>query len=507
MNTNIIDKVLIIDDIYEEAMPIIQALSKKGISTIYWNGHVTTKPEHPLDNIRLVILDMRFSSVTNPRDIFSNLFTLLKHSISDVNGPYILFIWSKHDNEYLKEFKDELEKTPDVPQPYLITNMEKSKYIKTITEENEIYNQLASTLEDKQSIELQQEILEIIENMGINTTKETIILEDDIVEKLVCALEDNLAKVNSLSILLMWENLIKKSANKLVNNIANFSEFSGTWDNNIKTLIQHLAIAHAGKSIGTTAKEYIINSMYALNQMFPDEISSQLIELSIDEDKFNFINSPSIGKNIDGDIYSISKPNKKIIIKKNNLDYESFKNISDIKDSSNIDICKELYTEYLNYLGTSNFKFLCERITHSNFKKPGGIYLFEDFNMLDELSDFTFKNKQDIPTSSYSLVKLDISSSCDYAQNKLKKIRLLFGIMIENPYYISINNTDDIYCTPELNIDGKIVKIVFNFNYITHNSKDNIIASNKLFSFRELFLTEIKHKLSTYISRVGIINL
>ncbi|TCO71815.1 hypothetical protein [Marinisporobacter balticus] len=506
---NIFNKVFVIDDRYEEALPIIQALAIKGISSIYWNGDIDTKPEYPLNGVRLVILDMRFSYVTDSRTIITHLFTLLKSAISNENGPYILCVWSKHDNEYLEEFKKELIKQPSIPQPYLIINMEKSNFIKVTNQRNRIYDEMAIALDCEVGVETQKEIFEALQNLGIDETIETIETKENIFEELIHNLDEKLKEVNSLSILLIWENLANSSVNNLVNGIAQFSELDGTWDNNIKTLIQHLATANAGKSLGETPKEYILNALLSLNHMLPDELLNQLINWHIDEDKFNFINDPAIMKEVNNSVYSISKPSKKFIVKKDNEVYKTFKYMSDIERYEEEDryVCKELYNKYLNFLGNSNFKLLCERIMSGDIKKPGSIYKVDDFELLKELSGFVFKDKNKINIKHNSLVKLDISSSCDYAQNKLKRVRVLFGIMIEDLYFSDINNTEDIYCTPELNIDGKNFKIAFNFHYITNECNDNLIQTDKLFSFRELLLTEIKHKLSTYISRVGIINL
>ncbi len=505
---DIFNKVFVIDDRYEEALPIIQTLATKGISSIYWNGHTDTKPEYPLKGIRLVFLDMRFSFVVDSRSIITYLFTLLKNAISDDNGPYILCIWSKHDNEYLEEFKKELIEQLRVPQPYLIINMEKNKFIKVITQNNRIYDEIASGLDFQDKIEVKKEILGILQNIGIDETIETIELEENIIKELTFHMDEKLKEINSLSILLIWEKIVNLSANNLVNDIARFSEFDGTWDNNIKALIQHLAIANAGKSLEITAREYIINALSALNYMLTDELLNQLIEWQIDEEKFDFISNPAIIKNVDGDIFSISKSDngKKFIIKKGTNDHKVFKHIGEIEnyEDSDKNICGELYSRYSNLFGNSNFKLLCERVTSSVTKKPGGIYKVENPTLLQELTNSIFKNKENINSD---LVKLDISSSCDYAQNKLKRVRVLLGIMIEDLYFADINDTDDIYCTPELNINGKTIKIAFNFHYITNESKNNLIESDKLFSFRELLLTEIKHKLSSYISRVGIINL
>ncbi len=227
----------------------------------------------------------------------------------------------------------------------------------------------------------------------------------------------------------------------------------------------------------------------------------------IDEKTFNFINNPSIIKTVDENVYSISKTSNKYIIKKNNSDYASFKRIDALKEDVDKELCKEMYKQYLEFFGKSNFKLLCERITSDEIKKPGSVYEFQDDDMLQDLCNSILKKQYEITLTNISLIKLDVSSSCDYAQNKLKRIRILPGIMVEESYFSAIDDTEDIYCTPELEVNNKLVKLVFNFHYITNESKNKLTEANIIFSFRELLLTEIKHKLSSYISRVGIINL
>ncbi|ABW19438.1 hypothetical protein [Alkaliphilus oremlandii] len=511
-NMDILDKVLIIDDQYEEVLPFIKMLGREGISSIYWDGNVETKPKEPLTGIRLVILDMRFSPSSDTRTIITNLYTLLRSAISNENGPYILCVWSKHDSEYLREFKEGIIDEHSVPQPYLILNIEKNRFIKIINPQDFIPEEVATTLAAEGKEEFEKEIISILESIGIDRYRETVHVEDNIIEQLGISLDEKLKDINSLSILLLWEYLANKSVHNLVKDIACFSEPDVTWDNNIKTLIQHLAAANAGKSLGDTAKEYIINSLAALNHMLPDELLNQLMKYSIDEDTFQFINNPSITKTLNGDIFSISKSeNKKsFIVRKNNIDYKTFKKISDVEgyETEPKNICKELYDKYLKLVGNSNFKLLCERKDSTNCNKPGGIYKTEDDNLLNDLIQSIFKEKEKINKDEICLIKLDISSSCDYAQDKLKRTRMLFGIKLEDKYFDEINKADDIYCIPELNVgDGKTFKIAFNFHYINNESKDSLLEEDKLFSFRELLLSEIKHKLSTYIGRIGIINL
>ncbi|GCD13009.1 hypothetical protein [Clostridium tagluense] len=509
MEINNNHKVFVLDDNYEEALPVIQALALKGISTVYWNGKVETKPEKAVDGIRFVFLDMRFSAVTDSRNIITFLFTLLRSVISMENGPYILLVWSKHDNEYLEDFKKGFKDVIGTPKPYLIINMDKNSFIETCNQKNEVYDEVATALDIGYKKEFKNEILEVLKNNNINETIKSVKIKENGLSLLLAKLDEELKEVNSLSILLMWENLVNIAANKMVNNIAAFSELDDDWDNNIKTLIQNLAVANAGKSLceGATAREYIINALASFNQMLPDELLNQLIGKDIDEETFNFISNPSIIKTVDGNTYSISKTAKKYIIKKNNSDYTSFKHIDELKQLDDMSVCKAVYNKYLEFLGKSNFKLLCERTFSTEIKKPGGIYEVKDNELLKEVSNSIFKKQYIEVLTNIRLIKLDISSSCDYAQDKLKRTRILLGVIVEESHYSFIDNTEDIFCTPELEVHGERLKIAFNFHYIANESKANLCEENTIFSFRELLLGEIKHKLSSHMSRVGIINL
>ncbi len=499
-------KVIVLDDKYEEAEPLIKSLAKVGIPTIYCDGDVENIPSSPLLGVRIVFSDLRFSAVSDPRSVSTFLITLLKNLISIDNGPYILFIWSKHDNEYLEDVKKELSETNEIAKPYMIINMEKSGFIRVIPKENEVYKQIASVVTSDKEKDVNSELIEIIKN-NIGQDDETVEVIEGGLEKLQAYLQKKLNEVNSLSILLMWEKIVNNASRNLVNSIAELSEPSDEWDNNIKVLIQNLAYANAGKSIEKTSKSYIINAISALNQMLPDELWNSLMKEDINEQRFSFIEEASIKKNVDKYTYSISKPAKKYIVKKNNTDYKTFKNIDEIEDDvTDKEVINELYDKYLEFTGKSNFKLLCQRCDEGSIlKKPGGIYEVDDNEMLEKVSRSILKNNDMTNYKDIKLIKLDISSACDYAQNKLERVRIIYGIMIGEEHFNNINNFQDIYCTPQLNIENKNVKIALNYNYITNEAELNY--ENCIFLFRELLLIEIKHKLQSYITRVGIINI
>lgn len=496
-------KVIIIDDRYEEAAPLINCLAIRGIPSIYWDGIYENAPQSPLSGVRFVFLDMRFSFVRDSRTINTFLFSLLQKAININNGPYVLFIWSKHDNEYLEDFRSEILTEKQIAKPYLILNMEKSKFINLVYEKNSAYCEIASAIEERKD----EKLLEILKK-NISETEEKVEIKDGGVKELSSEIDDKLNQMNSLAILFMWEKLVNVSAQNLIRDISSLSEVNEYWDNNIKTLIRNLAKANGGKAFEETPKEYVINAIQALNQMLPDELWNSLIREDVDEKKFSFINEPSIEKVINNITYSICKTEKgKYCIKKNNSNYITFKNIGELEEIEDKKIIVELHEKYWEFLGQSNFKLLCQDTGKSMINKLGGLYLVEDNELLKEicqssLTEIDTKLKQNI-----KLVKLDISSACDYAQNKLKRVRVLYGIIVKKENFNIIQNSDDIYCTPVLELNKRMVKIVFNFHYVS-NEKTNELNRGKLkLFFRELLLTEIKHKLSAYISRVGIINL
>ncbi|WP_273322058.1 hypothetical protein [Vallitalea guaymasensis] len=496
------NNVLIIDDNYKEALPVIQALAIKGISTIYWDGNYDTKPEKRLTGIRLAFLDMRFSAVTDQRSVITNLFTLLRNAISLENGPYILYIWSKHDNEYLDYFKKEISELPEesLLKPYMIINIEKSNFIDLVYEKNNAYEEIATTLEKN---EMWEEIDEILKKYRLDINYEKSQLIEGGIEKLYTKIIKAFKSANALAVLLMWEKIVNQSAKQLINEVAEFSN-RYNWDNNIKTLIQQLAIANAGEMLGEEPKDYVLNALASLNLMLPDQLSNQLLKNDFEQLCFECIDNPCIKKTIEDEDYSITmSTKKKFTVKNGQTDFYTFKKLTDVPEDK-LEICKDLYFDYLKLLGQSNFKMLCERYNDVSLK-PGRLFKINDEELLKDVCNGLLVNQED--NTGLSLIGLDISSSCDYAQNKLKRTRIVFGLMIEDRHFMNIQKGEDIYNSPVLDIEEKIVKIVFSFHFISSYPKGKTMHFTNICTFRDILLTEIRHKISTHLSRVGIINL
>ena len=70
-------KVVIVDDCFQEILPLINILNKNAIPVIYYSGRANELPIKPLQGIRLFFLDLRFSTNTDTKTIVSNACNIL----------------------------------------------------------------------------------------------------------------------------------------------------------------------------------------------------------------------------------------------------------------------------------------------------------------------------------------------------------------------------------------------------------------------------------------------
>ena len=71
-------KVVIVDDCFQEILPLINILNKNAIPVIYYSGRANESPIKPLHGIRLFFLDLRFSTNTDTKTIVSNACNILQ---------------------------------------------------------------------------------------------------------------------------------------------------------------------------------------------------------------------------------------------------------------------------------------------------------------------------------------------------------------------------------------------------------------------------------------------
>ena len=55
-------RIVVIDDKYEEALPLLRSIWQNGFAAIYFNGERKYLPQAPLDDVRVIFLDMELET-------------------------------------------------------------------------------------------------------------------------------------------------------------------------------------------------------------------------------------------------------------------------------------------------------------------------------------------------------------------------------------------------------------------------------------------------------------
>lgn len=218
-------RVIIIDDKLEEAGPLLEALSRRGIAARYFSGRATGLPEHPMNGVRLVFLDMMLEGMdftTDSEDIVNQLRGVLSRLIDDKNGPYIVLGWTQNP-KHLTVFKERIS-----PKPALCLNMEKSECI--------IGGKCDMAAVEKK-------------------------------------LESYLPRIGSLRILFEWENLANDSGCAVVNQIIETSAPPATLD----STLFNIARANLGKRSESASPEKLTRaSLQVFNTLLLDAADVRL---------------------------------------------------------------------------------------------------------------------------------------------------------------------------------------------------------------------------------------
>jgi hypothetical protein len=122
-------RVVLLDDEATEALPVIRALSKMGVSVAFFDGRISELPtkKKRLRGIRLAILDMNLGVTGSNETIASTLVQTFSRIIDDDNGPYGVLIWTNHpDLMELAARYIYVHKT--LPKPVFVVSLRKAAF-------------------------------------------------------------------------------------------------------------------------------------------------------------------------------------------------------------------------------------------------------------------------------------------------------------------------------------------------------------------------------------------
>ena len=170
--------VVVFDDEYNEAKPLIEALNYERIPNVFINLG-DERNDRKLQNIRIIFADLVFGTQVLGDNTIEHIRTRILDNISDDNGPFILVAWSKHLD---------LAKTLE----------EKILQIKRN------FKFLTITLDKNDYFEIENDKYVLKEGMNFNTIRQDII--------------SKIEKLKHLELFLEWEGDVKKSISKVLNN-------------------------------------------------------------------------------------------------------------------------------------------------------------------------------------------------------------------------------------------------------------------------------------------------
>ena len=405
-------RIVVVDDIVEEVLPLIKSLSKNGFAVTYFDGLKKTLPKLPLSGVRVVFLDMELNTAgyTGSDDkgkasATANVFL----NIIDVssNNTYLVAIWSTHD-ELIEHFW---------------------RYV----QEKKCECKFISTRIDKLKCASEKYAIPVIES------------------EIVKSLEDQ----SAFKFFINWENIVHESSNNIVCEFSSFWNQEEDWDKKTLSTFVSLARAYAGKTLDIADhKDIIRNAMFAFNRSFRDSLESNIFT------------------DIDLDI--------------------SFSDIDETDDDT--------------IIARINSKL---HISQSNdITKPGNVYLENNTSLLDTLISDCFENMLGIDRSEIKLFFCEVSPNCDFAQNKWRVNRILYGLKVPLKWNGNIKKKADyLYKTPKLSIDNSEFQIIFDLRQLKAKKLGSLDRKKPIFTLRHDLIVDLQHKIAAHCSRPGMISL
>ncbi|UPT70328.1 MAG: hypothetical protein M0D53_14710 [Flavobacterium sp. JAD_PAG50586_2] len=437
-------KVVIFDDKYEDVKNLLKALSKQKIPYLYYQEEGGTDlPETPVDNIRLVFLDLELvvDSKATEQNIISAIYARLSRVI-EPNSNYILVYWSTKQEKYGKAVGDAFNDGLKEYKPIISISLDKI------------------------------------------ATKNAV----DPIEFIINNITENAEDFKVLKVFSFWENLVNDSSGNLINSFINFIDKDESWDDIAKYLLFKLAVAYGGKEIvSSTEFEQVKNSYYTLNHTLIDNLENS-ISKSLKGRQTEFVNIISTT----GDDAFTTLINKKLLIASDNFSGDIPGSILFIDEEMQIEkefIQSELEKIKKNDKIPANKKEeaianAVKKAYEKNEKlglKSAALKINYNNIVNSLLRDETRGLHGEIVQNSIK-IELNISPICDYAQQKMPCCRILPGVLIKKDYQIERGNAFNYISDCAISLNGTDYVLVFDFKYLysipSHIAKKEVLNIN-----------------------------
>lgn len=460
--------VVVFDDEYNEAEPLIEALNYERIPNVFINLG-DERNDRKLQNIRIIFADLVFGTQVHGDNTTEHIRTRILDNISDDNGPFILVAWSKHPN--LAQTLEEriLQIKPNFK--FLTITLDKNDYF-------EIKN-------DKYALK---------EGMNFNTIRQDII--------------SKIEKLKHLELFLEWEGDVKKSISKVLNNFLSDINDIEKVNKEISATIKYtmgkqkdLSDTDKFKAFYKTMNTVLDDSM----EINPENKSDKYTALfnSLNFEKFDSDEKAKINTKI---LFEQIINGDKSLKNGNIYLFKDFKEIISEQALSEICICDE------NCIFNNEFfKHDSEEIKDSNNaiidRKCRTFQTAIDDNKPKGKNEFNKYCKEQTKNNCHSIL-MEFSPSCDILNNKILNSRLIYGYLV-NSKYKCFKNSQSLYITP---FHFKVENLDLNSNYrlvlfiksIFAVNPDKIREMRPIIRARKELVVDLQHAIANHISRVGV---
>jgi len=252
-------RVVVVDDMPDDGLPLLRALSARGIPVTYFTGYSEELPDNPFPAVRILFLDIVLGREwQDDKRIIYEVIPVIGRIIDKEGGPFLIIAWTKHE-ELIEGLKKALKAEG---YQFILVNLEKSKCKGSEGEYD----------------------LDTIENK----------------------LEENLREIGCFHLFAMWENLVHKASGKIVNDFSEFHDFDENWNANMSGVFLKLAEGFAGKQLDRSNNEQIVkNALFSFNSAFLDELEAEIRNYEVATAGLSFEGvSGAVDKEIIGDINS-----------------------------------------------------------------------------------------------------------------------------------------------------------------------------------------------------------
>ncbi len=445
-------RVVIIDDKWEEAQPIVKALGRKSVPVLYFPT-IECCPDAPLDDVRVIFLDLRLlPGSSETKTAIGPAYAVFSKIIGETNGPYILVLWTKHPEE-LSEFLEMIAKYKPAILPHWTIPLVKNNYIEPKGEN------------------------EWIEKPGA-----------------MDCLKEELTKImvphSALRALISWEDCMHRSASGVVKELWTLAKGESDVDNKLAALIALIGEANMGRQ----------HFVQAPPEQQTAELFSILTEVAID-----ILESHSLGcRHVFGTLVNPSPGDSLISAINSRLFFAGTVVQANTPGQLYSTVQKDIIE---NLFGQKLKAWQEELFDTGKIRKPTGTD--------DEKKEWRKSKLEELREQS-QLVFVEISPSCDFAQKKRKLLRIVPGIWVNKEDFGFVrNDAQYLYITPAIignaiGLDKSQGYVIFDLRgastFIEKRWNEifeqfSLVATKKM---RRSLLTEMQTRMASHMSRPGI---